>query len=277
MPFDQRSERNLATLVPRAEAQARAFLQAVLDAGIRARIIDGSRTFAKQDALFAQGRTRPGRRVTNARGGFSNHNFGIAWDIGIFSSSGAYVPESPDYRRAGQIGRGLGLEWGGDWAGLVDEPHFQCKSSKSIGEMRAIVLANGGDINKPAAIAAIDALVLGGPSSGGTLTPVTPPGTPEERQPVEVYFNTRLFDIDAYLKESRTWVSADDFTDYFGGVVARTSNAPVKVVIELEGQETTLGGEIHNQRFFVKFADINTIFGYAFRFDSARKRLTLSR
>src|SRR6266480_820794 len=76
LQFDPRSEKNIQTLVPKAQAKARAFLQGVRDAGINAKIIDGSRTFEEQDALFAIGRTKPGHVVTNARGGFSNHNFG---------------------------------------------------------------------------------------------------------------------------------------------------------------------------------------------------------
>ena len=82
--FDPQSEKNIKTLVAKAQEKARTFLQGVRDAGINAKIIDGSRTFEEQDALFAIGRTKPGHVVTNARGGFSNHNFGVAWDIGIF-------------------------------------------------------------------------------------------------------------------------------------------------------------------------------------------------
>src|SRR5687768_7442865 len=108
MPFDKRSEANIATLVPNARKQARAFLQAVLDAEIRAQIIGGSRTFAQQDALYEKGRTKPGSRVTNARGGFSYHNFGIAWDIGIFDEKGKYLTKTDDYGKAGLIGRKLG-------------------------------------------------------------------------------------------------------------------------------------------------------------------------
>ncbi len=268
MAFDQRSEKNIATLVPNAQAQARAFLQAVLDAGIRARIIDGSRTFAQQDALFAKGRTKPGPKVTNARAGFSNHNFGIAWDIGIFSASDAYLDESPNYKKAGKIGRDSGLEWGGDWSGIVDEPHFQCKSSKTIAQMRSIVLANGGDISATGAIAAISTLIAGQPT-------IPPP--PVAWLPVEVYFNTRRFEIEAYLKESRTYVSVDDFTDYFGGIVIKTMIAPIKATVQLESEMATIPGELHNNRVFVKFADVNTIFDYTFRFDSEKKRLTVSK
>lgn len=270
MTFDKRSEANIATLVPNAQKQARAFLQEVLDAGIKARIIGGSRTFAQQDALYAKGRTKPGTKVTNARGGFSYHNFGIAWDIGIFDADGKYMTQSDDYEKAGAIGRSLGLEWGGDWPGIVDMPHFQCKSSLKIADMRALILSNGGDISDPRAVAAINALVSRGAKP-------EPPPPKDEWTAVEVYFNTKKFDIGAFFRDSRTWVSINDFADYFGGTVVKKPGSTTRVTLQLQGEETPLSGEIHKKRLLVKFADINTVFGLTFRFDSAKKRLTLSK
>ena len=135
--FDARSEKNINTLVPKAQEKARAFLQAVRDAGINAKIIDGSRTFKEQDALFAIGRTKPGHIVTNAKGGFSNHNFGVAWDIGIFDGT-KFVTESSRYDKAGKIGKTLGLEWGGDFNSITDKPHFQCKTGKTTAALRKL-------------------------------------------------------------------------------------------------------------------------------------------
>src|SRR5450755_2462325 len=122
--FDGRSEGNIQTLLPAAQRKAREFMKAVQVTGATIKIISGTRTFAEQDRLFRQGRDLPGPKVTNARGGQSNHNFGVAWDIGIFES-GQYLGESPRYREIGQLGKGLELEWGGDWKGFPDEPHFQ--------------------------------------------------------------------------------------------------------------------------------------------------------
>ena len=47
----------------------------------KVRITQGLRTFAEQDGLYAQGRTKPGKKVTNAKGGQSIHNYGFAVDI----------------------------------------------------------------------------------------------------------------------------------------------------------------------------------------------------
>ncbi len=131
LPADVRSERNIATLIPRAQKAAREHLQGVNAwlfthaKGHVAKIIDGTRTYAEQDKLYAQGRTAPGKIVTNARGGQSWHNFGVAWDIGVFAPLGAYLGDSPYYDKAGEIGRIQGLEWGGDWRTFQDKPHFQ--------------------------------------------------------------------------------------------------------------------------------------------------------
>lgn len=278
MPFDTRSETNIATLVPRACPQARVFLQAVLDAGLVIRIIGGSRTFAAQDALYAKGRTKPGAIVTNARGGFSNHNFGIAWDIGVFDADGKYLSESGDYAKAGAIGRDLGLEWGGDWKGIPDRPHFQCRSTLSIAKMRTLVLANGGDISEPKAMAVIDAVLAANEKTEPKKpVPAPSPPAPDDWQPIDVFLSTKKFDITAYFKDSRAWVSLDDFADYFGGAVVKKASAPTKATLQLEGDSVSLTGIVVKKRLIVKFADVNTLFGYTFRFDSAKKRLTLAK
>ena len=128
-PRDQanaRSERFIATLLPHVLPYARALYFKARDNGITINIISGTRTYAEQDALYAQGRTTAGAIVTNARGGYSNHNFGIAFDIGVFSGN-RYLPESPLYKAVGALGMELGLEWGGNWTSIVDQPHFQLR------------------------------------------------------------------------------------------------------------------------------------------------------
>ena len=123
---DQRSEQNIATLLPPVQPLARGLIAAAAAAGIAIKIISGTRTYEEQNALYEQGRSTPGRIVTNARGGYSNHNFGIAFDIGVFEG-GRYLDESPAYKTVGALGKQLGLEWGGDWQSIQDEPHFELR------------------------------------------------------------------------------------------------------------------------------------------------------
>ena len=123
---DDRSEKILATLLPEVQPYARALVTKAAQHGITIKILSGLRTYEEQNELFAQGRTKPGRTVTNARAGFSNHNFGIAFDIGIFEGT-KYLDESPTYKAIGILGMDLGLEWGGNWKTIVDQPHFQLR------------------------------------------------------------------------------------------------------------------------------------------------------
>ena len=137
--FDQVSERCIQTLNLKAQAAARQCLRAILDAGITARIISGARSYAEQNALYRKGRFgNPGPVVTKARGGRSNHNFGIAWDIGIFLD-GRYLGDSRPYTSAATAALAAGiddLEWGGNWTGFKDLPHFQLTTGLAVAEIR---------------------------------------------------------------------------------------------------------------------------------------------
>lgn len=97
--------------------------------------ISGTRSCAEQNALFAQGRTKAGKKVTNAKCGESNHNFGIALDFGVFDGGRYLDNDEPTRARrvhaaVGEIAARHGVEWGGNWVTFVDAPHFQVTSLK---------------------------------------------------------------------------------------------------------------------------------------------------
>lgn len=121
---DARSEKCIGTLHPIVQPFARALVHRARKAGITIEVISGTRTIAEQDAIYAKGRATPGKIVTRVKGGYSNHNFGIAFDVGIFEGL-EYIEESPQYKVVGKLGTEIGLEWGGNWARFADEPHFQ--------------------------------------------------------------------------------------------------------------------------------------------------------
>jgi peptidoglycan LD-endopeptidase CwlK len=123
---DSRSEKTIATLLPEVQPMARALVQKAAASGIK--IIRGLRTYAEQDALYAQGRTTPGPVVKQALGGQLNHNIGIAFDVGVLEGN-KYLPNLPKYKAVGVLGTELGLEWGGNWKTLVNQPHFQLRPS----------------------------------------------------------------------------------------------------------------------------------------------------
>jgi peptidoglycan L-alanyl-D-glutamate endopeptidase CwlK len=137
---DSRSEKVIETLLPEVKPYARALIVKGAAAGITIKAISGLRTYAEQNALYEQGRSKPGKKVTNARGGYSNHNFGIAFDIGVFEGS-KYIAESPKYKAIGAIGMDLGLGWGGNWKTIKDEPHFQLPPKWAAGMSERKMLA----------------------------------------------------------------------------------------------------------------------------------------
>ena len=119
--LDKRSEKNLENLEPDIADQARQLINRLKKMGIDAKITSGYRSCEEQDKLYAQGRTTPGKKVTNAKGGESPHNSGEAFDITIFKDNKpSYDPGA--YNRAGAAGNNMGLDWGGRFG---DRPHFQ--------------------------------------------------------------------------------------------------------------------------------------------------------
>lgn len=137
--FHPRSEANIITLVPKAQVLARKFLKILTQEGKDVRIISGTRTYAEQDMLYRKGRFgNKENRVTNARGGQSNHNFGIAWDIGLFEN-GTYVTTDNKYKQLSTLVLPLlaELEWGGAWVSFPDVPHYQYKAvANSVAQVR---------------------------------------------------------------------------------------------------------------------------------------------
>jgi peptidoglycan LD-endopeptidase CwlK len=127
--FDAASESNIFTLLPLAQIEARKFLIIGKENNQDIRILSGTRTYDEQDLLYQHGRNGDQRPIiTNARGGQSNHNFGIAWDIGVFAN-GTYVENDLPYRSFAAIALPLmkTIEWGGNWISFKDYPHYQLK------------------------------------------------------------------------------------------------------------------------------------------------------
>jgi len=136
---DPRSEKCIVTLLPEVQPFARALILKAVEAGITVKILSGTRTYVEQDALYAKGRTAPGSVVTKARGGYSNHNFGIAFDIGVFEGT-SYLTDSPKYAQVGAIAESLGLEWGGRWKSMPDMPHYQLRPHWAKGAAESAML-----------------------------------------------------------------------------------------------------------------------------------------
>ena len=103
--------------------------------GITIGIGECLRIKAEQDALYAQGRTKPGKIVTKAKGSTysSMHQWGVAFDFYLkmdvdkdgSTSDDAFNNSTGLFNKVGKIGQSIGLEWGGSWKSIKDLPHFQ--------------------------------------------------------------------------------------------------------------------------------------------------------
>jgi peptidoglycan L-alanyl-D-glutamate endopeptidase CwlK len=102
-------------------------MDAVKARGHELMITQGLRTFEEQNALYAKGRTKPGPKVTNAKGGESHHNYGLAVDLCLKEKvNGSHFPDPhPVWDIIGEEAMKLGLEWGGGWKKFKDRPHVQ--------------------------------------------------------------------------------------------------------------------------------------------------------
>lgn len=119
----------------------------LLGKGVRLRFAYTFRTFEEQDKLYNQ---KP--KVTNAKGGQSIHNYGLALDFVILydlDNNGTFETASWDIKKDGDNDctadwkevvdyfKSQGFEWGGDWKSFVDNPHLQITFGLTWRQMKA--------------------------------------------------------------------------------------------------------------------------------------------
>lgn len=153
-----KNSRSLDDLLPVVRAIAGDFLAACAeDAWLRANgitilVTSTERDDEAQNDLYAQGRTKPGKIVTNARAGYSWHNHRCALDIvplrhgkPIWGTKGDGIDLDPSddqrddmevWQRVAAIGKAAGLEWAGDWDSFKEFAHFQYTGGLSMAEIR---------------------------------------------------------------------------------------------------------------------------------------------
>lgn len=117
--------RDVAELNPVAQTAIRLFFQECAKAGINVFVTETYRSQARQDYLYAQGRSRSGKIVTWTRS--SRHTNRLAWDIAVCTPNALY--DTIALNKAGAIARKLGITWGGDWKSTPDKPHFEVTSA----------------------------------------------------------------------------------------------------------------------------------------------------
>lgn len=125
--------RDITQLHPRLQKKVDELISLCKKNGIAIKISECYRTVDEQNELYAQGRTKPGSIVTNARGTSysSQHQWGIALDFFLDmdidgdgkKSDDAFNNRKSTFNKVGKLAKSIGLGWGGDWKSPVDLPH----------------------------------------------------------------------------------------------------------------------------------------------------------
>jgi Mannosyl-glycoprotein endo-beta-N-acetylglucosaminidase/D-alanyl-D-alanine carboxypeptidase len=129
--IDTRSRTNIETLKPEARQPISNFVAKAIkwgaEHGVKVVVTEGYRSPERQNELYAQGRTKPGKIVTNARAGQSRHQSARAVDIALIKDG--KMLEGKEYEKyikeLGKMGVAMGLEWGGNFKSIYDPDHFQ--------------------------------------------------------------------------------------------------------------------------------------------------------
>jgi len=130
------NSRSLEELIPPARDRAYEFLNLCIAAKIDVIVTSTYRDYESQNELYAQGRTKPGKIVTNARGGESFHNFRCAFDIvPVVNGKPDWDGNHPIWAQVGEIGKKAGLEWAGEWVKFKELAHFQYTGGKTLQQL----------------------------------------------------------------------------------------------------------------------------------------------
>lgn len=134
-----KSEKKLVGLHPKVAYYAQKVIEQAFSEGILVQITQGLRTIAEQQALYDQGRTKPGNIVTNAKPGTSYHNYGLAVDYVLLSDDGktALWTVNTKWKRVAAIGKSYGFAWGGDWTSFKDYPHLEMSFGLTCTQLKA--------------------------------------------------------------------------------------------------------------------------------------------
>lgn len=134
------SSRKLTDLHPLMQPIVTRLLANARAAGIDLLVTCTYRSNAEQAALYAIGRTKPGRIVTNAKPGSSYHNTtkdgkpaALAVDVvPLRGGKPVWSASDPVWKKVGEMGEKVGLEWAGRWARFREFPHFQHSDARNV-------------------------------------------------------------------------------------------------------------------------------------------------
>lgn len=131
------NSRKLEDLHPKVKTLCEAFIKACDKQGIDVIITSTYRDAESQNALYAQGRTLPGKIVTNAKAGQSFHNWRVAFDFVPVVNGKAQWNDVATFNKCGQIAENLGLEWAGRWTKFKELAHCQYTNGLRLADFQA--------------------------------------------------------------------------------------------------------------------------------------------
>ena len=132
------NSRSLDDLLPPVKERVEKFLNSAKAAGIDLLITSTYRDNASQNALYAQGRTKLGKIVTNAKAGQSLHNYRCAVDVvPIVAGKPRWDVKEEVWQQVGALGKAAGLEWAGDWKRFKEYPHFQYTGGLTLAQLQS--------------------------------------------------------------------------------------------------------------------------------------------
>lgn len=131
------NSRSIDALHPKVADLCRLLIAKCDAAGIDIIITSTYRDNESQNALYAQGRTKPGKVVTNAKAGQSYHNYRVAFDVVPVVAGKPSWNDAGVWQKIGAIGESIGLEWAGHWKTFKEFPHFQFTGGLRLADFQA--------------------------------------------------------------------------------------------------------------------------------------------
>ena len=131
------NSRKIDDLLPVVQVRVRRFLELCRENDIDILITSTYRDNESQNALYAQGRTLPGKKVTNAKAGESWHNHRCAIDVvPLRNGKPVWDGKDPVWQDVGRLGKEAGLVWAGEWVKFKELAHFQYTGGKTLAQLR---------------------------------------------------------------------------------------------------------------------------------------------
>jgi len=132
------NSRNINDLLPNVQVRVEKFIELCDEEGIDLLITSTYRDNESQGELYEQGRTRPGKVVTNAKPGESWHNYRCAIDVvPLINGKPNWDGSDPIWETIGELGERAGLEWAGRWRTFKELAHFQYTGGLTLADLKA--------------------------------------------------------------------------------------------------------------------------------------------